>query len=313
MLLTQRNRLLTVLFLTLLAFSKTSYAQEDAIRVDTNLVMIPATVLDRNGRYITNLKKDDFQIFEDGVEQEVALFEPVDQSFTVFILLDRSGSMSNHLGKLADAASIFVKQLRPDNQVLAATFANNVNILFQATKVKDLSKGIKVKQHPADNNTMIYDAVELALKKMKKIRGRKAIVLFSDGGGTGYFASAKSNLRDAEEQEALIYTVQFNTFTSPHPKSNVKAFYEAVNTANNYMRELAQVTGGRSYRIEDITDLRQTFGYIADELGRQYSLGYYPKQLEKGEKKQVRQIKVRVRQRNLVVRARESYVIEPKK
>ncbi|MDQ4121759.1 MAG: VWA domain-containing protein [Acidobacteriota bacterium] len=301
---------LLLLFILIASF-KTGYAQDDVIRVDTDLVLIPATVLDRDGRYVTNLKKEDFQIFEDGIEQEVSLFEPTEQPFTVLLLLDRSGSMGRHMEELANASSTFVKQLRPNDQLIAATFANNVDVLFQATKIKDLGKGIKLRPHPADNNTMIYDAVDFALKKMKKVRGRKAIVLFSDGAGTELLASPKSNLRDAEEQEAFIYTVQFNTFTAPHPKSNVKAFYKAVEVANNYMRDLAQVTGGRSYNIEDIANLDETFSLIANELGQQYSLSYYPK-IEAGQKREVRQIKVKVRQPNLVVRARESYVIEPK-
>ena len=78
------------------------------------------------------------------------------------------------------------------------------------------------------------------------------------------------------------------------------------------MQDLAQVTGGRNYQIENIMDLEKTFGLIADELRQQYRLGYYPKQLEAGQKNQVRQIKVKVRQPNLAVRARSSYTVNKK-
>jgi VWFA-related protein len=297
-----------------IAFSKISYAQDDVIRVKTNLVTIPATVLDRDGRFVTNLRKEDFQIFENGIEQEIALFEPVEKECTVLILLDVSGSMSYHLAELADSASIFVNQLRPDDQLITVSFGEDIELLTQRTKVKDLKKGIKLRPMSTYRNTMVYDAVEFALKKMKKIRGRKAIVLFSDGVGSGLSASAKSNLRDAEEQESLIYTMQF-TFSPPTPSGyvNTKKFNKWAATASNYMRDLAQKTGGRHYRIEDIADLDKTFGLVGDELGRQYSLGYYPKQLEAGQKRQVRQIKVKVHQPNLIVKARESYVVEAKK
>ena len=164
-------------------------AQEEAIRVDTNLITVPVTVLDRDGRYVTNLRKEDFQIFENGVEQEVALFEPTERPFTILFLLDRSGSMSNRMAELANAASVFVKQLRPDDRLMAATFADDVDELFQATRIGNLTKGIRLKQRIGDRNTMVYDAVDYALKKMKKIRGRTAIVLFSDGIGSGYFAT----------------------------------------------------------------------------------------------------------------------------
>lgn len=312
MLLTQRNRIILISLFILIAFSHFGYAQDDVIRVDSSLVTVPAIVLDRDGRYVANLKKEDFLVFEDGVEQEVALFDTTTQPITVLLLLDRSGSMSYRQAELANAASVFVKQLRPDDQLIAATFANQVDVLFKARKIKELNKGIKIQQHADDNSTMIYDAVEFALKKMKKVAGRKAIVLFSDGEGNGIFASAKDNLRDAEEGEAIIYTIQFTTKQGITPlRVNKKLYDEAIETAHNYMHDLAEKTGGRHYQIENIASLEQTFGAIAAELGQQYSLGYYP--TITGKQGERRRIKVKMRQPNLVVRARESYVIDSKK
>jgi Ca-activated chloride channel family protein len=308
------NKILTVLFLISIAFSKIGYAQDDVIRVNTNLVTIPTMVSDRNGRYITNLKKEDFQIFEDGVEQEITFFEPVEKSFTVLLLLDRSGSMGGeHRIALTSAANVFVKQLRPDDQLIAATFADNVITLFRATKLRDLKKGIKIENLANDSTTLIYDAVDDAIKKMKKVDGRKAIVLFSDGVGDGYFSSAKKNLRDAEELDVMIYTVQFDTSsTVPKEFTKNKRFHEGLANAKKYMDELAARTRGRHYQIENISDLEKTFGAIAGELGQQYTLGYYPK-TEAKEKREARQIKVKVKQPNLVVQARKSYAIEPNK
>ncbi len=289
-------------------FSITIYSQDDVIRVDTNLVTVPVTVLDREGRYITNLKKEDFQIFEDGIKQETVSFDSVEQSFTVFLLLDVSGSMSYHLAELTQAANALVRQLRPDDQVSAASFANDLYILLKPTKVSELRKDIKIQQRPGDSYTRIYDAIDDALKQMKKIRGRKAIVLFSDGAGDGIFSSAKDNFRNAEENETLIYTVQFNTFPSvPHPVTNKKKFYESIEEANKYMLDLARITGGRPYQIEKIADLEKTFELIAKELSQQYSLGYYPKQ--PGKKGERRQIKVKVTVPNTAVRARDNYVV----
>jgi VWFA-related protein len=302
------------LFLVLIAFSKIGYAQDDVIRVNTDLVTIPTTVLDRNGRYITNLKKEDFQIFENGVEQEITFFEPVEKPFTVLLLLDRSGSMSGEYRiALTDAAKVFVEQLRPDDQISAATFADNVITLFRATKLRDLKKSIKIENLASDSTTLIYDAVDDALKKMKKIDGRKAIVLFSDGVGDGYFSSAKKNLRDAEELDVMIYTVQFDTSsTVPKEFTRNKRFHEGLANARKYMDGLAARTRGRHYQIENINNLAQTFGAIAGELGQQYTLGYYPK-TEAKEKGEPRQIKVKLKQPNLIVQARKSYIVEPNK
>ena len=296
------------LLFIILGYQNLIYAQDDLIRIDSNLVTVPVTVLDRDGRYATNLKKENFQVFEDGVEQETAFFETTEQPFTVLLLLDTSGSMSNNMAELANTASIFVKQLRPDDQLLAASFTDEIDVLFQITKVKDLRKAIKLRRKPRDGNTIIYDAVKFAQKKLKKISGRKAIILFSDGQGSGFDASAKDNLRDAEEQETLIYTVQFKPFFSEPPSYvNKKEFYKSIAEANDYMRDLAKVTGGRNYRIENIGDLGKTFSQIAEELGQQYSLGYYPKQ--SGKNGERRQIKVKVNQPNLAVRARDSYIV----
>jgi VWFA-related protein len=289
--------------------------QEDVIRVDTSLVTVPISVLDREGRYITNLRKEDFQIFEDGVEQEVALFESVEQQITVLLLLDVSGSMYNDLGSLMNAASNFLGQLRPNDQVMIATFSDEVNVLFDFKSVKDVRNGKKlhIKINGLPPVTMVYDAVEFGLKKMKKTRGRKAIVLFSDGVGSGYRASAKSNIRDAEENEALIYTVQFDTLVIPPGYKLTEKDSERIKqnneTASWYMSELATKTGGRHFQMDNIADLAKTFGEVADELGRQYSLGYYPK--TEGKKGDRRQIKVKVKQPNLSVRARNSYIVEP--
>ena len=304
--------IICVLLLVFIASPTNIYGQDDVIRVNTDLVTVPATVIDRNGRYVTNLRKEDFQVFEDGVEQEIALFEPTEQAFTVLFLLDTSGSIKDYIADLARAANVFVSKLRPDDELIAVTFFDQINTLFQATKIRDLQAGIKLKQRVRERDTIVYDAVDNALKKMKKVRGRKAIVLFSDGIGSGYFATAKSNLRDAEEQEALIYTVQFGTFPAEPPRNVSKKYYfKRIEEINGYMRDLALKTGGRYYHIEEIADLEKTFGEVAKELGRQYSLGYYPKNTP--EAGQRRQIKVKIRQPNLSVRARDSYIIESTK
>lgn len=292
-------------------FSNVNFAQDEVIKVDTNLITVPVTVTDRDGRYITNLKKDDFQIFDTGVEENVDFFRSVNEPITVLLLLDISGSMSYHLADLTTAATAFVNQLRPNDQVMATTFADDVYTVFNFTEVKHLEKGFKLKQR-RDSTTRLYDAVDYSLHKMKKIRGRKAIVVFSDGAGEALFASAKSNIKDAEEGEAIIYTVQFDTFSNTVSSNVSKKKLEAfIKVANTYMQTLAQITGGRRYQVEDISDLEKTFAQVANELSQQYSLGYYPK--ETGVKGERRQIKVRVNIPNAAVRARDIYVVGEQK
>jgi Ca-activated chloride channel homolog len=282
---------------------------DEVIRIDANLVTIPAQVMDRNGRFITNLQREDFQIFEDGVEQEVSFFSPVEEPFTILFLMDVSGSMYVHLSELALAANAFLSQLRPDDKFIAVSFCDEVKTLAELgpvkeTRVKPIKLGI------CGKGTFVYEAVHHALKRMKKISGRRAIVLFSDGLSDQKRATAKSTLREAEQQQALIYSVQFGDLPlRPGTDANSQRFNKTIENANDYMAGIAQKTGGRHYRVEDITDLKKTFGEVADELRRQYSLGYYPKiPLTQGLR---RTIKVSVRRPGLAVRARDSYLAVP--
>ena len=169
--------------------------------------------MDRNGRFITDLQKEDFQIFEDGVEQEISFFSPVEEPFTILFLMDVSGSMSVHLAELALAGNAFLSQLRPDDSLIVVSFCDEVNTLAELGPVKE-ARTKPIKLRICGKGTFVYEALHHALKRMNKIPGRKAVVLFSDGLSGEKGATAKSTLRDAEEQEALIYSVQFGAYPS---------------------------------------------------------------------------------------------------
>jgi Ca-activated chloride channel family protein len=220
------------LLVLMASFVVITSAQDDVIRIDTSLVTIPASVVDRNGRNITNLQKEDFQIFEDGVEQEIEFFAPVEKSFTILFLLDVSPSMTYRMGDLANAANTFLGQLRPDDKLVAVSFCEQVTVLNKIITAKELleSNKLRLKICP---NTNLYDAVDFAVKNLKKIQGRKAIVLFSDGYGSGVFATAKENLRDVEELDILIFPVQFNTLNDKPPRSASKRYFKIVEDGNS--------------------------------------------------------------------------------
>ena len=184
---------------------------DEVVRIDANLVTIPAQVMDRHGRFITDLKKEEFQIFEDGVEQDVSFFSAVEEPFTILFLMDVSGGMYPHLAELARAGNAFLGQLRPDDNLIVVSFCDQMNTRADLAPFRDLgAKKIKLRVCGGRRGTLVYDAVHNALKRMKKIPGRKAIVLFSDGVSSKGDATAKSTLREAEEQEALVYSVQFS-------------------------------------------------------------------------------------------------------
>lgn len=290
------------------------------VRVSTSLITIPALVMDRNGRYIPNLKKEDFHIFEDGVEQQVAYFASVEKPFTVALMLDVSGSTQSEMSQIREAANTFVSRLRGNDRLMAITFDGNINVLTEAENVSAVRRS-KLHIPAVTDGTVLYDAVDFVLKRMAQIPGRKAIVLMTDGvDQNSTAATLKSTLNEIGEQDVLVYTVQYNTLPQlPQRLTQIKnekarrkvqeRLMKGYAVSEPYLRSLAEKTGGRFYKADDLSNVGPAFEAITAELGVQYSLGYYPKQ--KTGPSAERGIKVRVRFPNLVVRARDSYTTSP--
>ena len=289
------------------------------VRVSTSLITVPAVVMDRNGRYIPNLKKEDFRIYEDGVEQNVAYFASVERPFTVALMLDVSGSTQSQLTQIREAANTFVSRLRSNDRMMAITFDGQIHVLTEAADVSAIRRS-KLHIPAVTDGTVLYDAVDFALKRMAQIPGRKAIVLMTDGVDQNSTASLKSTLNGVAEQDVLIYAVQYNTLPQlPQRLSQIKnekarrkvqeRLMKGYAVSEPYLRSLAEKTGGRFYRADDLSDVGPAFEAITSELGVQYSLGYYPK--ENSGAGTARGIKVRVRYPNMVVRARDSYTTAP--
>lgn len=276
---------------------------------------MPAVVMDRQGRYVANLRKDDFKIYEDSVEQQVSYFASVEKPFTVALLLDVSGSTQSQLAQIRDAANTFVNRLRPIDRLMAITFDGRINVLTEPESVSAIRRG-KLHIPAVTDGTVLYDAVDFALKRMAGIPGRKAIVLMTDGVDQNSRVSLKETIDGVAEQDVLIYTVQYNTLPQlPQRLSAIKnekarrkvqeRLMKGYAVSEPYLRALADKTGGRFYKADDLREVGPAFEAITAELGVQYSLGYYPK--ESTSVSAERGIKVRVRYPGLVVRARDSY------
>lgn len=361
-------------------------SEGDIVRVNTTLVSIPVSVMDRDGKYIPNLRKEDFRVWEDGVEQQVAYFASTEKPFTVALLIDTSGSTRNKLEEIQDAAIAFVDQLRTDDRVMIVSFNDKIRVLTpQPTNDRALLRNA-IRQTEAGSGTRLYDAVDQVINQyFNHIEGRKALVLFTDGvDTTSKHATYEDNVRDAEELDALIYPVEYDTSTdagvwTPGSRGggrrgggsggggqssgnvvidilgsilgggngngggngrgngggnngggtqggrsgsrggrgggggwpggggagNSRDEYER---GDQYLHDLARVSGGRLYN-GDQQNLAAAFRSVAEELSRQYSLGYYPKKApQPGER---RAIKVRVDRPELAVRTRDSYVFQP--
>ena len=316
--------------------------ENDIVRVDTMLVTVPVSVLDRQGRFIPGLKSEDFTLLENGEQQSIAYFETAEKPFTVALLLDTSASTHFQLDEIKAAAIAFAKQLRPQDRVLVVTFNSEVLLLTEATNDVNLMEAAIEEYANTGTATRLYDAVDLTIhERLNRIKGRKAIVLFTDGVDTAsQQATYQSTLDQVQELDALIYPIQYDTTDylqamqgagavtvtttqqgpfgittsrqtysvplnggAPLP-GTTKADYDR---ADQFLHALADRTGGRLYEANDRRQLAGAFSRIAEELRRQYTLGYYPKSANIAEGEE-RQIRVHVRQPNLAVRARNSYV-----
>lgn len=325
--------------------TETPAEDDEIIRVETNLVSIPVSVLDRDGRFISGLQKQDFRIFENGVEQKVESFASVEQPFTVILMLDVSPSTQYQINEIQDAAIAFVNQLRRDDKVMVVSFDEKFRVLSPVTNDRYALRNAIMRAQFGDG-TSLYEAVDRVInRELRQIQGRKAVVLFTDGvDTTSKRANYQSTIRATEEADALFYPIRYDTSTNgfggggrnyPNPRrrnggggfgdiigiilggGNVQiggggggrgsagSSREEYETGRRYLEELARNSGGREFEANN--NLDAAFSGIAEELRRQYSLGYYPETVgQKGTRKQIR---VRVMRPNVIVRAKDSYVV----
>ena len=312
----------------------------DVIRTDTALVTLPVSVVDRNGRYVPELVRANFRVLENGVEQKIAYFATTESPFTVVLLIDTSGSTHFRLDEIQDAAINFVSKLKDNDSVMVMSFDDRIEVQCRPTTDRnEISHAIK--RTRTGGGTRLYDAVADVLKKqLATISGRKAVVLFTDGvDTTSHRETYDTTLRLAEESDAPIYAVDYDTsgttvyggagggglplpggrggiiFGTPFPRGGMPGPGGTMGDykrAVKYLHALSESTGGRFYSGDSIFGIGQAFTWIAEELGRQYSLGYYPN--TPGKTGERRQVKVKVTEPELVVKSRDSYIYtEPPK
>ncbi len=317
---------------------------DDVIKVETNLVTMPVSVLDRNGRFVSGLMQRDFKIFENGIEQEVGFFQSVEQPFTVVLMIDVSPSTAYQIDQIHQAAITFVDQLRPVDKVMVVAFDEDFHILTRATNNRaQLHTAIRRAQW--GNGTSIYTAMDRVLnRELSLIEGRKAVVIFTDGvDTTSRRANFESTVKDAEESDVLIYPIRYNT-QRDYGRSTGGGVYRGPTSrrgggwgdvlgvilgggtitmgggggsagtspgeyarGKDYLETLAKNSGGRPFEADTLYNLDAAFAGIAEELRRQYSLGYYP--ADPGNPGDRKQIRVQVQRPGLVVRAKTSYIV----
>jgi Ca-activated chloride channel family protein len=289
--------------------------EDDVIRVNTNLVTSAALVIGRDRKYVPSLRRQDFHVFEDGVEQELAYFAPVDRPFTVALLIDNSHSTVFELRNIQDAAIAFVNQMRTNDRALIISLTDD-----PGTQAGPTNNKAKLRQTISNlktgGDTRLYDAVGFALNhETAGIAGRKAVVLLTDGvDNASRNATYQTNLNDIAKSDWQVYAVQFSTYSlvskqaarvrRPPPEGSGFSRVD-YQRADAYLHQISALTGTSVYPAASLSNLDSAIASIAEELHNEYSLGYYPRVA--GKPGEVRRVEVRVSQPWLIVRARPGY------
>lgn len=271
-------------------------------RAGIELVSLNVTV-SSGAQYITDLQQEDFNVFEDGVKQDVTFFSRTNLPVALALLLDTSASMETRLPIAQEAAIGFARSLRSNDLAELVDFDSRVVILQPFTnKVTELEQAIR--RTSAGGSTSMYNAIYIALKDLKKIVAsapeeirRQAIVVMSDGEDTSSLLPYEEVQDLAKRSETAIYAIGLRS-TEP---SSAKGFKEA----EFVLRQLAQETGGRSFFPMQITELPAIYSQISEELSSQYTVGYSSRN---GKRDGAwRRVVVRVNRPNAVARTKQGY------
>jgi Ca-activated chloride channel family protein len=276
-----------------------------SFKAGVDLVSLNVTVTDSAARYVTDLEQENFQVFEDGVLQEVTFFNKTNLPIALGLLLDTSASMEARLPKAQEAAIGFAKKLRPQDLAEVIDFDSRVLILQAFTnKSSELEQAIR--KTAAGGSTSMYNAIYIALKDLKKVVAtnvdeirRQAIVVLSDGEDTSSLLPFEEVLDLAKRSETAIYAIGLRS--SEVGASSNKGFKEA----EFVLRQLSQETGGRTFFPTSVSELPAIYGQISDELSSQYTVGYTSRN---GKRDGAwRRVVVRVNRPNAVPRTKQGY------
>jgi VWFA-related protein len=291
-------------------------SEGDVIRVDTELVGLNVSVVDRGtNRGVNGLTKEDFRLFENDGQQQIAHFESASAPFNLVLLIDLSGSTATVVELIKSAALHFVDAARPFDRIGVITFAGGQVVVSPLTSDHEvLRQRIRAIQKP-EGSTKLYDAAAFAIDEVfreSKDSRRNAIVVISDGldsvlpnvTGEGSTLSYQEMIRRAKEFDGVIYSIWTDTQTYV-PLSPLDIQQETFDLAHDQMRELADAGGGSFYECEKLADLAGAYDRVVADLGTLYTLAYRP--TNKVRDGSWRAIRVTVNRPNAVARGKRGY------
>jgi Ca-activated chloride channel family protein len=286
----------SVVFALCLVAASTIVAGQDqgVFRVDTQTVPLYATVTDKAGRLIPYLEKEHFEVYDDGKLQQLTVFRSDIQPVSVVVMLDTSGSMTMNIELLKRAAEQFAIRLLPTDKAIIGSFSDSIfsSDVFTSNR-DDLIRYLHTEIR-FGNPTHLWDAIDYSMNKLTSEVSRRVVLIFTDGDDQ---KSVKTNfdqvLARAEAEGVMVYSIGLRS-----------EFMGMLTRPDQRLRTLSASTGGGYFELQHTADLNSTFTRIADELHRQYVLGFKPALFDG----KVHLVDVRVKVEGMTVRARKSYI-----
>jgi VWFA-related protein len=287
-----------VISVCLLAASLAAAGQDPqgVFRGGVQTVAIYATVTDATGRLVPNLEREHFEIYDDGKLVPMTVFRSDVQPVTVVVMLDTSGSMTLNIELVKQAAEQFVIRLLPDDHARIGSFSDNIRLSPLFTSDRDELIRLLHTDIQYGNPTYLWDALDVSMDALSHATGRRVVLIFTDGEDD---KSVKMNfdqvLARAETEEFMIYAIGLHSVIPALGLST---------KPDRHLRLLSDATGGGYFELLRTSDLNSTFTRVADELHRQYVLGFSPKVLDG----RTHLLDVRVKVEGMTARTRKSYL-----
>jgi Ca-activated chloride channel homolog len=288
-------------------------AQQPTFRSGARTVAVYATVTDKDGRLVPDLPRELFEIRDNGKPQPITVFSNEIQPISVVMMLDRSGSMRGNVGLVGRAAEEFVRRLGPGDTARIGTFADRIEIQPETfTSDTNALLGILRSEAPVAGPTPLWNALDEAIGALAGREGRKVVLVFSDGGDApANFRfdnrSIMDVMRRAQRDDVMVYAIGLQTtvLRGRSGRGGIGSMTGAMTSMrpDPGLATVAGDTGGGYFELTRADDLATTFAAVADELHRQYALGFEPPKLDD----RMHKLEIRVNSRGAKVRARKEY------
>jgi Ca-activated chloride channel family protein len=273
------------------------------IKVSTQTVPIYATVLDGQRRLVTDLQREDFEVYDNEKLQTLTTFVSETTPFTAVVMLDTSGSMTLNLDFVKMAAEEFLLRMLPEDRAKVGSFNDKIKILPRDEPFTgNRDRLIRLLKEDLDFGypTRLWDAVDESIAQMEPLEGRRVVLVFTDGDDSASKRGRDDVLERAREKDMMIYAVGLASEYF-NGQSKVRS------RPDRGLRRVAEETGGGYFELSKKDELGPTFTRVAQELHSQYVMGFTPEVLDG----KIHKLEVRVKRPGLTARSRRSYVATP--